>query len=180
MDHSTLNAMKHSPIRNYIIPGLTSWLISTPTKEHGCVRLFENDRQPFHTIEPHSHRFDFSCQVLEGTVTNRVWRPAVQSEQPHADEFMIKFMQYKGEVGEYKTTIGGVNRWVSTETTYGAGQWYHMVSDQIHSIQFSKGAKVLFFEGPENNDITMLLQPWVDRELVNTFKVEDWMFKRNS
>ena len=123
MDYSTLDAMKHSSIRNYIIPGLTSWLISTPTKEHGCVRLFENARQLFHTIEPHSHRFDFSCQVLEGSVVNRVWRSAITSENGIADEFMVTFLQYEGATGNYSKTLGGVNRWVSTETEYKAGEW---------------------------------------------------------
>ncbi len=35
--------IKHSPIRNYIIPGLTSWLIRDHG-DNGMVRLFEMTR----------------------------------------------------------------------------------------------------------------------------------------
>ena len=54
--------MKHSPVRNYAIPGLTSSLIGSPSP-NGTVRIFECSREHQEPIIPHSHRFSFQCHA---------------------------------------------------------------------------------------------------------------------
>jgi hypothetical protein len=53
-----------------------------------------------------------------------------------------------------------------------------MTADQVHSIFFSRGAIVLFFEGSKESDTSIILEPFVNNEIVPTFKVEPWMFKK--
>jgi len=176
---NTLNAMKHSPIRNYVIPGLTSWMIGEKASDGSCVRLFECERNHVEPIVPHSHRFDFACHVLEGVVTNRLWR---KDDEPtgkrHFDAYTAISLKYLGEVGNYSRSVIGVDEWCYQDRTYKAGERYSMKANEIHSIYFSKGAKVLFFEGPTETDSSVVLKPFVDGETIDTFKVESWMFKK--
>lgn len=170
-----LLAMKHSPVRNYVIPGLTSWLIGAPSPK-GCIRLFECEREHQEAITPHSHRFDFQCWVLAGWVTNRIWGECVFKER-EADWY-IASQQTKGRMGGYEVSASTRRPYKYRDATYGPGQWYSMKADQIHSIYFGRGTKVLFFEGPEVTDATTILEPYANDEHVRTFKVEPWMFQR--
>lgn len=165
-----LMRMKHSPVRNYAIPGLTSYLIGEPSKQ-GTVRLFECSRDHQEPITPHSHRFDFTCEVLQGGVTNRVWL-----EQDGGDDYAIKKLKYSGEIGQYKEEHVTVRQYVCEDTFYKAGDVYEMQSDQIHSIYFSKGSVVLFMEGATKTNESLVLEPFVDGAVVPTFKTEPWMF----
>lgn len=170
-----IEKMKHSPVRNYAIPGLTSWLVGAPT-EHGCIRLFESSREHHEQITPHSHRFDFECVVLAGEVRNVVWIST--SQHMGADMFMETRLEYRGGIGHYEKEVIGTDYYRASEKKYATGDRYSMTADQIHSIYFSRGAKVLFFEGPKVSTSSIILEPYVDGEIVPTFKVEDWMFKR--
>lgn len=70
-------SMAHSGIHNYVVPGVSSYLIGgTPQGGEGCVRLFHCERDQQEAVTPHSHRFNFHCVVLKGQVINRVWRPS--------------------------------------------------------------------------------------------------------
>lgn len=169
-----LDKMKHSPVRNYAIPGLTSWLIGAPT-EHGCVRLFECSREHHEPITLHSHRFDFECHVLAGHVRNVLWTPFAEGK---GDRFMETCLIYRGGIGHYDTEKNGIDTYQGSSYLYKAGSNYSMKADEIHSIYFSRGAKVLFFEGPTITDSSIILEPYVDGEVIPTFKVEPWMFKR--
>jgi hypothetical protein len=167
-----LQSMKHSPIQNYGgIPGLTSWLIGAPS-EQGLVRLMECSREHQEPIIPHSHRFDFHCVVLAGFVRNIIWEPCVKG-----DEFQASVLTYSGEPGKYRKTACASQLWAATTRAYAAGDEYGMTADQVHSIFFSRGASVLFFEGPKVSDTSIILEPVVDGEVIPTFKVEPWMFK---
>lgn len=170
-----LQTMKHSPVRNYGgIPGLTSWLIGSPGPS-GLVRLMECSRDHQEPIVPHSHRFDFHCCVLDGQVRNLIW-----TKQPiHGDEFQISELVYGGKIGEYRRNKGFIERWAISSSTYRVGSEYSMKADEVHSIFFSRGAVVLFFEGPTVSETSIILEPFVDGEVVPTFKVEPWMFKRD-
>jgi len=169
-----LQAMKHSPIQNYGgIPGLTSWLIGAPG-EHGLVRLMECSREHQEPIIPHSHRFNFRCLVLAGTVRNLVWKHGVK----HGDEYQMSLLGYRGKPGEYAKQAMGVERWAVISSIYHEGQEYGMAADEVHSIFFSRGACVLFFEGPKVSDSSVILEPVVDGVVIPTFKVEPWMFKK--
>lgn len=168
-----IETMKHSPVSNYGgIPGVTSWLIGEPGK-HGLVRLMECSRDHQEPITPHSHRFDFHCMVLAGSVRNLIWLESVRG-----DEFRSTTLRYGGEVGKYERETGGVKRWAICTKNYQAGDEYGMKSNEVHSIFFAKGTSVLFFEGPQVSDSSIILEPFVDGEALPTFKVEPWMFKR--
>ena len=166
--------LAHSPIHNYVIPGLTSRLVGgVGTKKTGCVRLFSNRRVQTEMITPHSHRFDFTCLVIKGWVDNSIWVRGLTG-----DPFESTGIYYGGEPGAYTQSIGGIDSWYPITTRFNEGETYSMTHDEVHSIQFSKGAEVLFFEGPEVYHTTMILQPVVDEVVLNTFRVEPWMFKK--
>lgn len=172
----TLLKMAHSPVKNYAIPGLTSSLIGG-LSERGVVRIFQNERDHQESITPHSHRFDFMCWVLRGYVINRVWKSA-STFAADADEYQKTILRYSGEIGCYEKEVSEIGKWGYVDTEYSEGHCYHMKADEIHSIQFSRGAIVLFFEGATASDTSVVLEPVVDGETVPTFKVEPWMFKK--
>jgi hypothetical protein len=173
LDVALLLKMRHSPVRNYVVPGLTSWLIGAPS-EHGCVRLFESEREHMEVVIPHSHRFDFQCWVLRGTVRNRVWNRSYGG----GDLFMVS-THTKGRMGAYSVQEVGRDRYDYVDTVYAQDEWYSMTHDEIHSIWFWRGARVLFFEGPQVVDYTKILEPIANNVRVQTFKVEPWMFERD-
>lgn len=51
-----------------------------------------------------------------------------------------------------------------------------MKAEEIHSITFSRGASVLFFEGPRKTDTSTVLEPVVDGETIPLFRTEPWMY----
>ena len=173
-----IREMAHSPIRNYIVPGLTSSLIGNPS-ERGLVRLFEASRRQSNQITPHSHRYDFRCLVLSGSVTNRVWtRVKPQHHGAWADSYQESVLAYQGETGRYEKVAGEVGKWEFLDTKYEEGQWYAMDANEVHSIVFSRDAVVLFFEGPTTTDVSIVLEPFVDGQVIETLKTEPWMFQR--
>jgi hypothetical protein len=172
-----LLAMAHSPVKNYIIPGLTSSLIGGQPGIDGCVRLFQCERDHQENITPHSHRFSFQCWVIEGTVTNRIWQPA-SAHAMEVDQYAMTTLKFDG-MGNYERDITTRHRFHYQDYEYVSGECYSMTATQIHSIRFSRGAVVLFFEGPQERENSVILEPIVDNEVIPTFKVEPWMFKRN-
>jgi hypothetical protein len=166
-----IKSMAHSPVRNYAIPGLTSWLIGSGP---GKVRLFECSRSHDEHIVPHSHRFAFSCQVLRG----RVWNKTFKRVETGGDEFLRSTITYTGEIGQHTIKRGGVARYDGVMSEYGEGDWYSMEADEVHSIWFDRDTMVLFFEGPNVSNESIILEPFVDGDLIPTFKVEPWMFAR--
>lgn len=174
-----LLGMSHSALQNYIVPGLQSRLLAERSAEHGSVRLFVNTRQQHHHIPPHSHRFDFQCLVLRGWVINMIFSKKIAAADANkADLFTATSLQYQGKPGQYAKTTLENELWVMKATTFNEGERYGMRHDEVHSIKFSHDAVVLFFEGPEVTDQTLVLEPFVDGKTVPTFKVEDWMFQR--
>jgi hypothetical protein len=173
-----LLAMRHSPIRNYVIPGLTSWLIGAPS-EHGTVRLFECEREHEEAIIPHSHRFNFHCWVLRGSVRNRIWHQHHWKDD-RCDTYRQTVVRYEGTAGSYKwlRSTASTGFWYYRESTHKAGECYGMNADDIHSIFFSRHALVLFFEGPMIQDHSVVLEPVVNGKAVPTFAVAPWMFER--
>lgn len=174
-DVNHLIGMAHSPITNYVVPGLNSFLIGRPS-EKGTMRLFHNTRAHQERFTPHSHRFDFQSWVLRGQVTNLVW--TITEDESKGDLFQTDSLIYKGQPGEYEQVEGGVNHWKYTSKTYMAGECYSMKADEVHSIIFGRETLVLFFEGPTITDRSIILQPHVDGKTIPTFNVEDWMFQR--
>lgn len=176
-DVDALLKMAHSPVRNYVLPGLTSSLIGAPSTA-GTVRLFECEREHQESITPHSHRFDFQCWVLRGVVRNRVWRKAYS--RANADLYRCTTLRYRGSMGDYERVAHEDGLWQAYESVYAKGQCYAMTHDEIHSIFFSRGAIVLFFEGEVRTSMSVALEPLVDGEIVPTLEVKPWMFKREA
>jgi hypothetical protein len=170
LDLEQLLRLSHSPLQNYIIPGLTSSLLAAKS-DQGVARLFINSRRQYEHITPHSHRFDFQCLVLRGEVTNIVFQ-----EIEAGDEFCLTAMEYGGAPGQYETESMTVSRWEGYRHCYRAGDWYGMTHDQVHSIVFSRDAVVLFLEGPAVTTTSLILEPVVDGKRIKTFRTEPWMF----
>ena len=180
LDLAALLAMSHSGLQNYIVPGLQSRLLGERSDEHGNVRLFVNSRHQHHHITPHSHRFDFQFLVLRGWVNNIVFTRAAGKELNRGDFYTSTSLTYRGKPGEYNVAQLLPEEWVSEANTYSVGEWYGMRHDEVHSIKFSRDAVVLFFEGPQATDQTIILEPCVNGQTLPTFKVEDWMFQQES
>ena len=168
-----LESMKSSKVANYVIAGLDSYLVGG--EGHGNVRLFENSRDHQDSITPHSHRFDFVCLVLEGEVYNELW---TLSNHVKGDYFQLSELSYKGDIGQHSRSIREEGFYYRDTFKYVKGQVYSMRADQIHSIRFSKDAKVLFFEGPNISDKSVILEPIVNGEVIPTYQVKPYMFKR--
>ena len=162
-----IRSMRRSTLTNYIVPGLTSSLLTD-----GVVRLFEASREQHNDIVPHSHRFNFACFVMRGRVINRIWKL-----DGKGDTYQSSTLTYNGGPGKYGIARGECAGWGHQDSQYNEGQWYTMTADQIHSITFSPDAIVLFFEGPMISAVTTIIEPVVAGERVDTFKVEPWMFK---
>lgn len=110
IDIGHIEKLMHSPVRNYIVPGLTSWLIGEPSS-HGKVRVFTCERDHQEAIAPHSHRYDFQCMVLHGHVTNKIW-----SECTMGDEYCVTEMRYKDEIGSYERCNSSVKKYSHDST----------------------------------------------------------------
>lgn len=175
--HNAVNAMKHSHIRNYIAPGLTSWLIGG--EGHGKVRLFTADRDTREWITPHSHRFNFTCLVLWGSVTNILFTRTGRRDQGNA--FAAgKLKAPTGGIGAYEFCPGEAPEYFDERSyEYTAGETYGMRFNEVHTIRFSKSAAVLFLEGPECTTESEVLEPWSDGRRVPTFVTQPWMFQRS-
>lgn len=175
-DVQALLRMAHSKVSNYVIPGLSSSLIGMPSPA-GTIRLFRSEREHQEVITPHSHRFDFQCWVLRGSVRNRLWRTTYQGD-PKGDLFQSTELIYGGDMGAYEKGETVVGSWLYEDKKFDAGQVYSMRAHEVHSIYFSRGAIVLFLEGATVADKSKIIEPWVDGKVIPTFKVEPWMFNK--
>jgi len=181
MDHAdwkwavALADKAHSPVRNYVVPGVTSSLIER-APDGTLYRLFESSRSQQDGVTPHSHRFGFTAWVLSGRVTNRLWH---LTDRIDGDEFAIRHVHSTGVPGAtYTTQHAGSGFFRYADDTYGPGDVYSMTAPEIHSIFFSRGAVVLFAERPAECDWSVALEPIVDNEVIPTLKVEPWMFRK--
>lgn len=171
--------MLHSPIRNYIAPGLTSSLVGGDG--HGCVRMFTADRDTNEFIVPHSHRFAFSCLVLQGRVENTIFKRAHHFDVAGANLFALGQLERDpaNKFGEYAFIPGNHGLPFTQETfVYEQGEAYLMKAEQIHSIKFTRKSIVLFFEEPETMGGSYVLEPWSEGRRVPTFETRPWMFQR--
>ena len=164
-----VDGMKTDGILNYVVAGLDSYLLG-----NGKVRLFECSRNHQDQLTPHSHRFDFACIVLAGSVTNRVWTRCTHQD---GDIFMTSTLSYNGEVGNHTVSEGTTGYWKYTDTVYTVGESYGMSSSEVHSIQFSKDAKVLFFEGETQRNTSIIIEPFVHGKTVSTYHKAPYMFE---
>jgi hypothetical protein len=169
MDLAAIAELSHSTLRNYILPGLDSSLLGTTT------RIFTNTRESSGMITPHSHRFDFQCLVMRGSVVN-----AIYEADESGDAWMMSSLRYLGEPGAYEKLQDGHGPFSVRKATYEAGEWYGMQHDEIHSISFSRDAVVLFIEGAQVTDTSVYLEPFVRGEVIPTMTTESWMFAKEA
>lgn len=182
---NVLSRMRHSSVRNYGIPGLTSYLIGGNC--HGLVRMFEADMTTLDRITPHSHRYDFTALVVTGKVENvRFKRAQSIKEYRHAkaNPYWVSFLEvvygedHKPIPGQYDQIEGyGPVSFFEEVEICRPGDWYSMKHDELHCIHFQKGTKVLMFESPPIVNRTTILEPFSNGKRVPTFKVEPWMFE---
>lgn len=165
-DKQALLDLSHSGLSNYILDGLDSLLLGSTT------RLFVNTRKNSGKITPHSHRFDFECLVLEGSVCNTLY-----SESEIGDSYTVSSMEYLNAPGKYNTTNTGVKKYRAEDYKFKAGEWYGMKSNEVHSIEFSSDAIVLFIEGRQITSTSIYLEPFINGETIPTMKTEPWMFQ---
>ena len=101
--------LKHSPIHNYILPGLTSWVLKPAGDGHGMIRMFESSRETQEFLTPHSHRYGLHCEVLAGWVENTLWKNSeLVGASNSSDEWMLCSLKYGGNPGEYTQTPGPI------------------------------------------------------------------------
>ena len=172
-----LSLIRNSPMHNYIVPGLTSWLLGRPDPHTGCVRMFTMERRQDTKITPHSHRFDFQCLVLKGSVQNTLYEQTNHVDAM-CDAFQMVELTYLGHPGEYVERDDKRSFFTRNTRMYSEGETYEMKHDEIHSIEFSSDAVVLFFEGAYVTDKSYALLPVVDGEVIRLLKREDWMFRK--
>lgn len=175
-DINFIRSMCHSPVYNYVIPGLNSYLVGGVPGAGGCVRLFECVRNHQETITPHSHRFDFQAHVLAGEVINRIWRLDTKG-----DMYQKSNLFYDGKIGKYKHVLNSekADLWRYDDHVYLQGDSYGMMHDEIHSIFFKRGTLVLMFEGPQRSDQSAVLEPLVRGKVIDTLITQPWMFLKD-
>jgi hypothetical protein len=177
--HNAVEKMRHSTLHNYIVPGLTSHLIGGDDK-HGRVRLFHAERETREFITPHSHRFDFTCVVLRGFVRNTIFEKGTACDEKYLGSTINQVCGLNG-LNEYiHTRDDEPSNWHAIEFEFFAGDTYSMTHDQIHSIKFDRGTRVLFFEGPQLSLTSRMIEPWENGKVIPTFKTEPWMFEKNT
>lgn len=172
-----IQPMQNNRLRNYIAPGLTSFLVGGG--EFGSVRLFCAERTTLEFITPHSHRFDFTCLVLRGTVYNTIFRRGSDSCELWCLSTITQVCGKNGINHYDHVREKEPSHWYYSVDKWKDGDTYSMQRDQIHSIKFDRGSQVLFFEGPELQKHSQMLEPWEDGKVIPTFRTEDWMFLRD-
>lgn len=180
IDAELLLKLKHSPIKNYVVPGLTSWLITQPGP-NGCMRLFTASRSQTHFVTPHNHRYDFTAFVIQGYVVNTIYRLIKEEdendEMSDAERFAVCDL-HKDFTGVFAVEQKESAMFVPEESEYHQGSSYSMRYEQFHTIEFSKDAIVLVIESEQKSGISEILQPVVDGVMIPTFKVEPWMYQK--
>lgn len=175
-----LGPMLNNRLGNYIVPGLDSAMVGDQGDTFGKVRMFDtSERATRDEITPHSHRFNFVCFVLAGVVKNAIYHPDDTGE-----EWCVSTIdQVCGRDGirAYSHSREDTpTRFRRDDQMYAVGNVYAMQAHQIHSIEFWKGTKVLFFEGPQITQRSQMIEPWVRGKVVPTFRTEPWMFEKLS
>lgn len=171
-------AEEETQVKNYVLPGLVSTLLPK-----GKLRMFTASRYTEEFINPHSHRFDFACLVLRGSVWNTVYSKVPELTQKADPWACFEVTPDRGGMGKYvRQKVSGLEFYEATTKQYRAGEVYAMLDYEIHSIRFSRDAVVLFIEGPQRKEHSCVLQPvggFPDNvEDVDTFSPRPWMFQK--
>lgn len=174
-----IGTMAHSELKNYIIPGLSSFLVGGKGN-NGLVRMFDASREQLNSITPHSHRYSLFCLVLSGEVWNDTWSKSAFDNV--GEEFQKTTIVYNGKPGQYSNHVDAPENgmWCYERRIYVESEVYFIPHDEIHSIKFVDDAKVLVFEGPQVTDTTHVLFPLCDGMVIDTLAIEPWMFQKGT
>lgn len=170
-----LGNMKSGRVANYALPGLDSFLL-----DKGRVRLFEASRHIDEKITPHNHRYELTNLVLRGNVWNTTWMTWDKGDAPpNTDTYRLsRLTPHSGGMGNYLQQPVGVVRARAVTAAHTEGSIYHINANEFHSIQFSRDAVVLVFEGPPQREWNEVLEPVVDGIVIPTMGVHPWMFRQ--
>lgn len=171
-----IGPMRNNTLHNYIVPGLTSHLIGGAA--HGLVRLFHAERETLEFITPHSHRFDFTCLVLNGNVANTIFSVGTVHDELWVQSEINQVCGKDGLNDYVHKRETEPTFWRSETKQWHMGDTYSMKHTEIHSIKFSRNAKVLFFEGPQITTTSHMIEPWSNGKVIPTFRTEPWMFEK--
>lgn len=173
-----IEPMLNNRLANYIVPGLDSAMVGDQGDDFGKIRLFDTtERATRDEITPHSHRFNFVCFVLSGCVKNAIYYPDDEGEE-WCVSTIDQVCDGDGLRNYTHTRETTPTRFRRVDSVFSTGNVYAMESHQIHSIEFWKGSKVLFFEGPQLTNRSQMIEPWVRGKVVPTFRTEPWMFEQ--
>lgn len=171
---------------NYIIPGLTSRLF-TKTFFGQKVRIFEMGREQETEISIHDHRYSFNAFVLDGSVTNKVWKvhdlwsidAPVRPNEVHPSSLAthVRVAYAPGNLAPCVTPPNAYVRASCNAQTFTKGSQYSMDHTEYHSIRFSKGARVLLIEELEAKSTSSILLPFSNGRVCDTFYWKDWMME---
>ncbi len=170
-----VRTMTGEAIDNYAITGLRSELI-----DQGTVRMFTQRTAQMNLITPHSHRYDFGCLVLSGNVKNILWKEVFEDEETDRPVhwMAVSKQEYSGVPGEYELTYQRQARFSTYNTFHREKEFYWMPATDIHSIEFEQGTQVLFFQGPQQFDCSVILEPMDDNDVIPIHDTLPWMFKK--
>ena len=176
--NQVINSLRSNVIHNYIAPGLDSYLLGV---SGGKIRMFEMTREQEFFISPHNHRFDFACLVLQGMVRHYTYHPRFSDLDEDIlgdenEEYQISTYYPPRNGKPFDVKIVDTGYFSRTTTTYVSGDWYHLFRDKYHSIEFSMGARVLFFEGADQAETSNFLEPIINGKVIPTFTLPDWMY----
>lgn len=169
----------HSGIKNYVLPGLYSYLLGDKNLDGSITRVFYSSRLTQEFISPHNHRYNFICEVLDGYVENTIYEPTFSSNE--VGDFWQQVVSIYSDIGIYKTNyLSGPVKYIPKSVTYRKGEIYKSDLHTIHSIKFSKGSVVLFREGKKLSEQNVALIPYCKETetAINNFNTHPWMFEK--
>ncbi len=114
---------------------------------------------------------------MKSEIYNTLFLP---SKQSYADQYSLGTLKRVGEeMGSYEIERSGVpENYEGHQNRISAGESYSMKANDIHTVSFHRGTKVLFFEGPTISDTSVFLEPFSNGQVVKTFETRPWMFQR--
>ena len=153
-------------IQHYVIPYLTSHKVQS-------AEILHMEHYQHGLVAPHSHRRDLLFVVLEGVVHNELY-----ISDDSGPEYLVRKIKYEGHPGKYSSDNEEVRgRFRSVRYSFNAGDRFRMLANEIHSIYFNKGAKLLRVSGPELIATSLQLIPVTDKAVrVDIAAVQPWMF----
>ena len=162
-------------LEDYIVPGLRSTELAR-LAAGGMIRLFEMSHEQEFFVVPHDHRFGFNCYVLRGTAWNTIYH--VREADCALDQATHAAAPYLRSSHSLDLRSVRLMRCELETVPYGEGSWYSMEHSAFHTIEFTKDARVLFIEGPEEKSgPNSCLLPVVNGKIYNTFFWGAWMMR---